>query len=70
MKQQKTDKMFCPYAVHRSEVLQSHSQETLANDGAHGNIVTQIFHNKAEFAECLREQCGAFHKGRCHYGRR
>ena len=57
------DKFFCPYAVHRQEVFSS-----TAFEGEDGKYHTQQqFVNKAVFADCLRERCGVFYDGKCHY---
>ena len=56
-------KMKCPYAVHRQEDLISHSE----NNGEGKSILFQQFDNRATFADCLQENCGAYRNGRCHY---
>ena len=60
---QKQSEMKCPYAVHRSEDLISRS----VNDGEGKSLVVQQFNNRATFADCLQDKCGAYRKGRCHY---
>ena len=53
----------CPYAVHRKEDLISRS----LNNGEGNSVLLQQFDNRAFFADCLQENCGAYRNGRCHY---
>lgn len=56
--------MVCPYAVNRHTV-----QQTVNEYDENGYVKMQqlIEHNNAEFAECKKEECGAWHEGRCNY---
>ena len=55
--------MYCPYAVNRHLV-----QQTTQEYDESGNQTLQqvIEHNTAEFIECVKERCGAWHDGKCH----
>lgn len=53
--------MFCPYNQRKQTVItfivyNENRQET-------GSVVQNTFQN----AECVKEQCGAWNKGRCRY---
>lgn len=56
--------MYCPYAVNRHLV-----QQTTWEYDESGNQTLQqtIEHNTAEFVECKKESCGAWHDGKCRY---
>lgn len=57
--------MKCPYNVqNKTEILQ------WQNDIDDNGVVTgcnQITKGTFSLMECLREECGAFYDGRCHY---
>ena len=57
------DKIFCPYAVNRQEVVTQTSQ---TDEEGKTKLMQQIV-NKASFVECHREKCGVFYDGKCHY---
>ena len=61
--QKSQNRMECPYAVHRTEDLISRS----ISDGNGHSVLVQQFDNRAAFADCLMENCGAYRNGRCHY---
>lgn len=56
--------MKCPYAVNRHL-----NQQTAYEYGENGETTFQqvIEHNTAEFVDCLKENCGAWHDGRFRY---
>lgn len=56
--------MFCPYAVNRHLI-----QQTTYEYDESGNVTMNqvIEHNTAKFVKCQKEQCGAWHDGRCQY---
>lgn len=56
--------MKCPYAVNRVE--KTISQFTYDEESRHiqTNSITE---NNAAFIDCLKEQCGAYKNGSCHY---
>nr|DAZ64040.1 MAG TPA: hypothetical protein [Caudoviricetes sp.] len=57
-------KMYCPYAVNRHLVQQTTYEY---NDDNYQTLQQTIEHNTAEFVECKKELCGAWHDGKCHY---
>lgn len=57
-------KMYCPYAVNRHPVQQTTYEY---NDDNYQTLQQTIEHNTAEFVECKKELCGAWHDGKCHY---
>jgi hypothetical protein len=56
--------MYCPYAVNRHLVQQTTYEY---NDDNYQTLQQTIEHNTAEFVECKKELCGAWHDGKCHY---
>ena len=58
--------MYCPYAVNRQLVQQTTYEY---NDDNYQTLQQTIEHNTAEFVECKKELCGAWHDGKCRYNR-
>lgn len=56
--------MKCPYTIHRHNVFQEKYE--YGDDGKQ-ILTNRIENNTAEMIECLREECGAFKNGECHY---
>ena len=56
--------MKCPYAVHQKTVTQTHIEY---NEDGNQKSWTEYQNNKAEFAECQGQECGAWRDGCCHY---
>lgn len=56
--------MKCPYVIHRRMVTQSSIEY---NEDGQQNSWTEVRNNIAEFAECKKENCGAWHRGKCCY---
>lgn len=59
--------MICPYRHKTETTLQIWTQKpdpSIDNAVTHGTNMTKVFF---EDAQCLREKCGAFYNGRCHY---
>lgn len=56
--------MYCPYAVNRHLVQQTTYEY---NDDNYQILQQTIEHNTAEFVECKKELCGAWHDGKCRY---
>jgi len=57
--------MICPYAVNRKVVTQT--RMTYDENGQQTSWM-EAQQNTAEFVECQKENCGAFHDGKCCYG--
>ena len=57
------DKFYCPYAVHRRETIHN---VTFEDDNGKCHTQSEIV-NQAGFVVCLRERCGVFYDGKCHY---
>lgn len=56
--------MKCPYTVHSRSVI----QETYEyNDEGYQTATTRIENNTAKMVECEKENCGAWHDGKCCY---
>lgn len=56
--------MFCPYTVNRHLIQQA----TYEYDESGNVTINQVIeHNTAEFFERQKDQCGAWHDGRCQY---
>lgn len=58
--------MKCPYAVHRKDIVQCNTEY---DEEGKQISWTQIGNNIAAFVDCKKEECGAWHDGRCHYGK-
>ncbi len=56
--------MKCPYAVHRKTVTKT--QMEYDDDGQQTSWV-EAQNNMASFAECQKENCGAWQNGKCCY---
>lgn len=56
--------MKCPYVIHRQTVIQTNTEYN--QEGQQDNWI-EVQNNTAEFAECQKENCGAWRDGRCHY---
>ena len=58
--------MKCPYAVNRNIVTQS---KVKYDDNGNQTDWMEVQNNKAEFTECLKEECGAYNaeKSKCEY---
>lgn len=53
--------MFCPY------VQSAYTRITLISYNGEGNENGSIIHENYINKECRKEQCGAWHKGKCNY---
>lgn len=60
--------MKCPYAVHRKRVTKCNIEydEEVENQQKSWYEVTNDF---ADFCNCLKEECGAWHNGGCCYNK-
>lgn len=56
--------MKCPYVIDRKIITQTHIEHD--EDGQQKDW-TEVQNNKAVFAECEKENCGAWRNGRCCY---
>ena len=56
--------MKCPYTVHRETTIQTNIRY---DDDGKQKCYTEISNNRAEMIECEKENCGAWHNGRCCY---
>lgn len=56
--------MKCPYAVSRHTVSQTIFEYDEDGKQTFQQTTEQ---NNAEFVDCLKENCGAWHDGRCQY---
>lgn len=57
--------MKCPYAVHRKTVTECHME--YEEDSDRQTMYREVSTSVAEFCECQKENCGAWHNGRCNY---
>jgi len=57
-------KMKCPYAVQRKVI--TISAHIYNDEGVHTGT-SETINNYAIFMDCVKEKCGAWRNGRCHY---
>lgn len=57
--------MVCPY--NRKNQINIIQWEQEYNEDGQGYFLTQISKDFFELMDCKREECGAWHNGRCHY---
>lgn len=58
--------MKCPYN-HRSETQFSQWTQELNEDSTHAVSGDTVTKTVFVFCDCQKENCGAWHDGRCHY---
>lgn len=59
--------MKCPYAVTRKELTNT---EMVYDDNGNQTAYIESKSNVAVFVECEKENCGAWHDGKCCYNQR
>jgi hypothetical protein len=57
--------MVCPYNRKNQTNIIQWKQEY--NEDGQAYFLTQISKDSFELMDCKREECGAWHNGRCHY---
>lgn len=56
--------MKCPYSLNVQRVNQWAYEY---DDEGRGSFTELIEREGVSFVDCLREECGAFYEGRCHF---
>lgn len=56
--------MFCPYAVDTVTATQTTLEY---DDNGNQTVANTVEKRKNRFLACAKEECGAWHDGRCHY---
>lgn len=59
--------MICPYAVSRYSVVQTSYEY---DEEGKCQVVTTIDSNNASFIQCHKEDCAAYHNGKCCYSQK